>query len=110
MNSPSARTTYRLTDYPDWLPEPEVEPLVRELTAKIREGELSPKKPDLARQWFAQTAATRAAKGGRGGAEEDPELLIDSLLRCEQPLSDPRGRPTLVEWSERDLAKRFGLA
>lgn len=106
---PFGRTTYRLTDYPEWLPEAEVEPLVQELASCIREGAISPRRLDPAREWFARTAAKRTAQHS-ANQPEDPESLLDQLLRCQQPLSDPQGRPTLVEWSHRDLAKRFGLA
>ncbi len=35
--------------------------------------------------------------------------LLDRLMRCDMPYCDPAGRPTLVQMSFQELARKFGL-
>ena len=56
-------------------------------------------------------ALSRHASAAVGEATRERELqsLLKRLLSCEQPFTDPRGRPTLVQFSHQELARRFGL-
>ena len=49
-------------------------------------------------------ATPRAAARSR----DEAESLLDRLLRCEMPYCDPVGRPTLVQFSHQELARKFG--
>lgn len=54
-------------------------------------------------------AACKAA-GGQVKAMAEPEIrkLIDELARCAMPYTSPRGRPTMILTSFRELTRRFG--
>jgi len=55
-------------------------------------------------------AACRAAVDGRQGplAPEEIARLVADLARCRMPYTCPRGRPTMLFTSYRELARKFG--
>lgn len=103
------RNFYRLEAHPDWLPEAQAETFLRDLVDRLREGQLDPKKTDLAHEQLARMAATRAIRYDDDLPEAAITQLAEQLLECDQPLACPRGRPTLVELSANEVRKRFGL-
>ncbi|MGE9296455.1 MAG: hypothetical protein ACQKBV_09240, partial [Puniceicoccales bacterium] len=103
------RNFYRLEAHPDWLPEQQAEPFVRDLVDRLREGEIDPRKTDLAHEQLAKIAATRSVRYDDDLPDAAIELLAEQLLACQQPLACPRGRPTIVEFTANELRKRFGF-
>jgi len=41
-------------------------------------------------------------------SEEEAQKLLDELLACDLPYTNPDGRPTIVLFTDRDIARRFG--
>lgn len=103
------RQFYRLEAVPDWFDPNEAEQFVRDLAALLRERGLRPEKTDTAREQIARMAAATCTR--RAALPKEPELkaLLNRLFRCSQPLSDPKGRPTLIETPKAELARKFGL-
>lgn len=62
----------------------------------------------FARERLAKLLARRAATGLPVRMIETPPLL-EALFACELPYCAPDGRPTLTEFSIRELERRFGL-
>jgi len=87
------RNFYRLEAHPDWLPEARAETFLRDLVDRLREGEIDPKKTNLAHEQLARLAATRAIRYDDDLPEAAVEKLAEQLLECDQPLACPRGRP-----------------
>lgn len=67
------------------------------------------KKPSLdARKRIAIVFASRTAiPRGKRLTESEMELLIDQLFACEEPYTDPLGKPTLIYIPLDDLKVRF---
>ncbi|WP_309384657.1 DNA mismatch repair endonuclease MutL [Cerasicoccus frondis] len=103
------RNFYRLEAHPDWLPEAQAETFLRDIVDRLRDGEIDPKRAQLAHEALAKMAATRAVRYDDQLPDAAVEKLAEQLLECQQPLSCPRGRPTIIELSANELRKRFGL-
>jgi DNA mismatch repair protein MutL len=99
------RNFFRIESAPAWLDPAEAEPFLRDILARLREGQLDPRRPNPAREELARLAAARAVRGG-ARADTGPELAA-RLLGCDQPLLTPGGRPTLIELSRGELTRRF---
>ncbi len=56
---------------------------------------------------FAGELAKVGARGERCRADSAPGLL-DALFACDLPYCTPDGRPTLVQYSSAELARKFG--
>lgn len=105
---PFGRDVYRIESVPAWLAPEEAEPFVRDVLGLIRTGRLGGRDLDHVRDEIARAAAVRAA-GAAGGVLGPGALLglIHDLLGCETPHTSPAGRPTFVEISTGELARRF---
>ncbi|WP_269539860.1 DNA mismatch repair endonuclease MutL [Cerasicoccus fimbriatus] len=103
------RNFYRLEAHPDWLPEAQAESFLRDMIDRLLAGEIDPKRTQLAHEALAKIAATRAIRYDDNLPDAAIEHLVEQLLECRQPLSCPRGRPTIVELSANEMRKRFGL-
>ena len=58
----------------------------------------------------ALAAAVSARATPRTTARSDAEVasLVTRLLACDMPYCDPLGRPTLIQFSHQELARKFG--
>lgn len=56
---------------------------------------------------LAQMSCKAAVKGGRRISLPEAEELLSKLLKLDNPYNCPHGRPTMVEFTERDLEKFF---
>jgi len=99
------RNFFRIEAAPAWLDPAEAEPFLRDILARLREGQLDPRRPAVAREELARLAAARAVRGG-AWADTGAELAA-RLMACDQPLLTPGGRPTLIELSRGELSRRF---
>ena len=52
-------------------------------------------------------ACTSAIKGGDMISSLEIDSLLNDLSKCDNPLSCPHGRPTLIEITKKDLEKQF---
>ena len=103
---PFGRNFYRISEVPDWLEPSEIEGFLRDLVALVRERGPRPESEDVAIEVLARLAASRAARDEASSATE-MILLAESLMVCANPLTDPKGRPTLIELSWSELRTRF---
>ena len=56
---------------------------------------------------LAQMSCKAAVKGGEKLSLMEADALLTQLLSLDNPYNCPHGRPTLVEFTERDLEKFF---
>lgn len=103
------RNFFRVEGVPDWFGMEAAESYLKDAVALLRERGLRPDKPDLAREQVARLAAQRMARESSAPNEDDFPEFLRRLFGCRQPLADPWGRPTMVEYSLRDIERRFGL-
>lgn len=56
-------------------------------------------------------AVVRLAVGEEGARDErEQRALVSQLLTCDLPYCDPEGRPVMLQFSWRDLERKFGRA
>ena len=101
------RNFFRLEAVPGWMEPGEAEPFVRDLLAAVRAGRTGPENSELARESLMRLCAIQAARASARADEADPLGLVAELFRTQSPLTSPAGRPTLVEISRSELARRF---
>ena len=99
------RNFFRVEAVPAWLDPAEAEPFLRDILGRLRDGQLDPRRPEVAREQLARLAAARAVRGA--GRTDTGGELAARLLGCAQPLLTPGGQPTLIELSRGELARRF---
>ncbi|PTY05797.1 DNA mismatch repair endonuclease MutL [Opitutaceae bacterium EW11] len=102
------RNFFRVEAVPDWVQPSETEPWVRDLLGLLREGQLHLKDLDVAREEFARFASARSVRLPEAVSEAEIHAVVAQLFRTQTPLTSPGGRPTYVELSHGDLARRFG--
>lgn len=58
---------------------------------------------------LAKIVSHRSARIGEASHDLELDWMLKRLLSCEMPYVDPRGRPTLVQFSHQELARKFGI-
>jgi len=101
------RNFFRLEAVPGWMEPGDAEPFVRDLLASARAGRAGAGNSELARASLLRMAAIQAGRASARADEADPLGLVAELFRTQTPLTSPAGRPTLVEISRSELARRF---
>lgn len=56
---------------------------------------------------IAMAACKAAVKAGDAPIEAEAHALVEQLLRLENPFTCPHGRPTIIEITQSELARRF---
>jgi DNA mismatch repair protein MutL len=101
------RNFFRLEAVPGWMEPGDAEPFVRDLLAAVRAGRAGAENSELARESLVRMAGIQAARASARTDEADPLGLVAELFGTQTPLTSPAGRPTLVEISRSELARRF---
>jgi DNA mismatch repair protein MutL len=101
------RNFFRIEAVPAWMDPTDAEAFVRDLLGALREGLLTTRDLDLARDELARLAALRAVRLPDGASEAEMHSLVAQLFACRQPMTNPAGQPTYVELGYSELARRF---
>jgi DNA mismatch repair protein MutL len=101
------RHFFRIEGVPEWMDPAAAESFLRDLLGALRDGLLVTKDLDLARDELARLAAVKAVRMPEGTSEPEMQTLAAQLFSCRQPLTSPAGRPTCIELSHGELARRF---
>lgn len=99
-------TSIRLSELPTHIPPSEARSLFRQILSAAQ----SYKVPDieaLRKLWIETAACHMAVRFGQNLNQQQMQGLLDDLLKTPRPYSCPHGRPTLIRFSEQDLAKLF---
>ncbi len=104
---PFGRNVFRLTEVPQWFEPDEGEAFLRDFLHLLEERGWKREDEKAVQQTVARLAARRLARSFR--SIDNPQLLVQQLLSCEEPLSDTDGRPTFIELRESELARKFSL-
>ncbi|EDY81752.1 DNA mismatch repair protein MutL [Verrucomicrobiia bacterium DG1235] len=105
--APFGRNFFRIEGTPTWLEDGEAEEFVKETLALLRQGSLSGEKEGVAVELIAKRAAAKLRRPGREPSQSEIDQLLERLFACEKPLTDPEGRPSLIEISTGEIDKRF---
>ncbi len=99
--------TLRLLGLPACLPVENPQAFMGALMDELLHGAASSSVRRFAFERLAKLLARQAASGVKPRLAEVPALLAD-LFRCELPYCTSDGRPTLTEFSMKELERRFG--
>ena len=105
--APFGRNFFRIEGSPTWIEEEAVEDFLKDLVAALRQGSLSADNEDVAIEMVAKKAALKAARLTAKPKQGELDALLSQLFACEKPLTDPEGRPSLIEISSGEIDKRF---
>ncbi|MFT3868077.1 MAG: DNA mismatch repair endonuclease MutL [Nibricoccus sp.] len=101
------RNFFRIESVPVWMEPADAEPFVRDLLGALREGRLQEKNVDLARDELARLAVAKAIRLPDAASADELQGVLTQLFACRTPLTSPSGRPTQIEFSHSELARRF---
>ncbi len=101
------RNFFRIESVPVWMEPADAEPFVRDLLGALREGRLQEKNLDVARDELARLAVAKAIRLPDAASEAELRGVLTQLFACRTPLTSPSGRPTQIELSHGELARRF---
>lgn len=80
--------------------------LLRETLEEIVEEKMTGT-PQAVLSRIASMSCKAAVKGNSLLSEKEAEVLIDELLKLENPYHCPHGRPTMIVFSQSDMDKKF---
>ncbi|KXU35550.1 DNA mismatch repair protein MutL [Cephaloticoccus primus] len=101
------RNFFRIEAVPTWMEPADAEGFVRDFLGLVREGRLQGRNLDLMREELARLAIRKALRLPATASEEALRGLLAELFATAHPLTSPSGRPTYVELSHSELARRF---
>ena len=101
------RNFFRVEAVPGWMEPADAEPFLRDLLGAFRDGRIPDANTDLAREELARLAAAKAVRLSASVGEEELQALVGQLFATRAPLTSPAGRPTFIELSHGELARRF---
>ena len=96
----------RISELPTHIPPEEAEALFHQILSSALT--LKTPDPESFRQLWIETAACHmAVRAGQYLNQPQMQGLLDDLMKAERPYTCPHGRPTLIRFSEKDLARLF---
>lgn len=81
--------------------------LLIEMLDSLVEGIHSSVAPDIIAEKVASMSCKAAVKGNSRLSAAEVEVLIDELLKLDNPYHCPHGRPTIIAMTKRELEKKF---
>ncbi len=113
---PSGKNEFRLLEVPVDAAETDPEDMLREIISSLPEidnpAEIdAERRADIARNIrqlvLATTACKAAIKAGQELNSRQMQVLLNDLSKTPNPHTCPHGRPTIIKFSSKDLAKMF---
>ena len=79
-----------------------------EILDKMRDVGFSKKSPyEYKSELIALAACKAAVKGGNSLKESEARVLVQELLKLDNPFFCPHGRPTIIEVTQNEIERRF---
>lgn len=101
------RNFFRIEALPAWMEPADAEGFLRDLLGAFRDGAMTGRDFDVAREQLARLAAARAVRLPETANESEMRALVQALFATQSPLTSPGGRPTFIELNHAELARRF---
>lgn len=105
--APFGRNFFRIEGTPTWLEDVEAEEFVKETIALLRQGNVAEDKEGVAIEMIAKRATAKLRRPKEEPKSSEIDGLLEKLFACDKPLTDPEGRPSLIEISSGEIDKRF---
>ncbi|MDY2686302.1 MAG: DNA mismatch repair endonuclease MutL [Selenomonadaceae bacterium] len=102
----SGDNEFRLMEIPADLQPGEAEDAIREILAGLFERHETSAQ-EIRQACLATTACRAAIKAGEELSLRQMQLLLEALAATAYPFTCPHGRPTILKFSDQDLAKMF---
>lgn len=103
---PSGEREFRLTEVPADVPVSEAEDIVREILTDLHDMHRTTAK-EIRQACLATTACRAAIKAGEELSLRQMQIILDELAHTPFPYTCPHGRPTILKFSNDELAKMF---
>lgn len=103
---PSGKNQFRLMEVPADIEMSEAEDIIREILMSLQEMH-SMKASELRQHCLATTACKAAIKAGMELNLRQMQVLLDELNATAMPYTCPHGRPTILKFTNYELAKMF---
>ena len=100
--------TYKLDSLPDYLTTGEPESLIREIIDELQPLTAGNTRQRPGEKLIIQTLCHLAVDSSKQLSETEQHQLVEDLLTCDLPYCDPKGRPTLIQYSHNELQRKFG--
>ncbi len=106
---PSGENEFRITEVPLDAADTDAENLLRGIIKEIFDGlnEAGDIAKKIRQSVLATTACKAAIKAGQELNLRQMEILLNDLSKTAHPHTCPHGRPTIIKFSNNDLAKMF---
>jgi DNA mismatch repair protein MutL len=104
---PFGGNTFIVKAVPALLSDRPVRPLITDIAETAVESGYTPGLEQTLEQCLILTACHAAIRANQALSEKEMRALLDGLDRCENPFNCPHGRPTLIQWTQKELEKRF---
>ena len=106
---PSGENEFRITEVPLDAADTDAENLLRGIIEEIFDGvnEWGDIAKKIRQSVLATTACKAAIKAGQELNLRQMEILLNDLSKTAHPHTCPHGRPTIIKFSNNDLAKMF---
>ncbi len=105
---PFGRNFFRMLTIPNWLNADLGEIFIKDIISLIKENGIQPSSSNLTYELIAKIAVKRMKHISIMTNESDCIKLAERLMNCNNPMTDPRGRPILIEFKQNDINKKFG--
>ena len=99
--------TYAVRAIPDNLFSIAKTELFIEMLDQLSDGIHSSTAPDMIAEKVASMSCKAAVKGNSRLSAAEVKVLIDELLKLDNPYHCPHGRPTIIAMTKRELEKKF---
>lgn len=103
---PFGGTTLKIEGLPASAGEGDPERLLHGVASAVRSAGKIPRGHGV-REALARSVSRLASAEAAVDADHAPRLVRE-LLRCELPYASPSGRPTMIQFSHAELARKFG--
>lgn len=104
---PAGDHEYRLTEVPMDIKADEGEDCVREILTELQQDHREASARDIRQACLATTACRAAIKAGEVLNIRQMQIILEELSHTDYPFTCPHGRPTILKFSQDDLAKMF---
>ena len=104
---PFGEREYAIRSIPGMLPSvPKDELLLELIDALTAETDIKQASQAILER-TASMACKAAIKGNHEVSPSEAKELLNELFLCDNPFNCPHGRPTMIEFTEADMEKRF---
>ncbi len=100
-------TSFRVTSIPVWLKEYDANEYITDIVEQVVSGNNKIDLVDLRIHVISTMACKASLKANRVLSLLEMQVLLNDLLKCENPYTCPHGRPTTIIYSTSELDKLF---